>query len=281
MIYDMFSESYAESINRKINELRAEFRDGIPATIVGTDDYESQQCVAVEFAIKDIHTYLDSTELRAMKLNKVFVRLPKFGGWEFHFPVKVGDPVILHFSSKDLNIYLAGDGSQVSQPVGMIGEVEDCYAELGFGTRLNHNKPSLTDLVIENPNTSVRITPNGVINIDNSSTLNVTCPTTNWVGTINQKGDFNQVGNFDIKGNTTQAGNVTQTGNTTVSGTLHADGAITSGTSVGAPSYGAFGGGTGTLTIGSIDSDSIVVASATVNGVPVEGHSHDGKVPPF
>lgn len=242
----IWDRSYGEFINERIMAVKRIMRDGIPAEVIGTDDYESEQCVAVEFKIADIYTMRDSVELRTMKLKKVFVRLPKFGGWEFKYPVAKGDKVILHFSTKDLNKFLAGDGSTVQQAIEDVGEIEDCYAELGFGTRKVNNSPSLEDLIITNGNATLTVKPSGDYSLVTS-------------------------GEGYYKSAKTKFDNDVE-----ITGNLIVDKEVTSKTGMFSPTYTGYQG-SGTMSIDSIE----VLNNVTINGKSVDGHDHNNTVPDF
>lgn len=251
-INTLWDRSFGEMVNERILASKKLHRDGIPAEVIGTDDYEESQCIAVEFKIADIYPMKESEELRAMKLKKVFVRLPKFGGWEFKFPVSKGDIVILHFSTKDLNRFLSGNGESVQQNIEEVGEIEDCWAELGFGTRKNNNKPSLEDLIITNGAATLTVTQSGDYSLVTSGTGYYKSSKT----TIDN--DVEITGNLEVKGN-----NIV-------------DGSVTSKTSMSSPTYSGYAGG-GSMTIDNV----IVLNDVTINGKSVNGHNHNNTVPNF
>ncbi|HHB9680393.1 TPA: hypothetical protein ACOAY7_002776 [Vibrio cholerae] len=245
MNFSFLDMSLTEGYTEEYKKRYLEWKDGIPARITSTRDYETEQCVAVEFMIKDIYTWKGGEDLRAVKLNKVFVRLPKFGPWVVKLPCSVDDLVILHFSSKDLNQFLAGNGEQVTQKAAEIGELEDCYAELGFGTRKSNNQPSLENLIITNGAFTMTVTPQGDYTIITSGT-----------GTY-------QAQKHTFKNDVEIEGNLTVKQNTTV------DGTVTSKAGMFSPTYSGYGGA-GSMTIGTITAQT----SVTIDGIEVLGHNH-------
>jgi hypothetical protein len=164
--YDFFSKSLKDAaVNRRQQSDSNNFK-GIPAEVVGVEDYESLQCISVKALINDVFVEKDNTTLESITLKKVFVALPRSGGFTIKMPVAVGDIVRLCWSHRDLGEFLDGEGSSVDINVNEIAGIEDCWAELGFGTRKNHSKPSVSDWIIEGPKTKITITPTGSVSIE-------------------------------------------------------------------------------------------------------------------
>ena len=251
--YDMITNSFSEHANSRTEELKQNNYKSIPAIITGVDSYEKHQCVSVEFLIRDIFNKKDATILESVQLEKVFVRLPKFGGWKFKYPVKKGNEVILHWSHKDLSKFLDGDGSSVSQSITEVGEIEDCFVELGFGTRKNHNSPSLDNLILMQDATSITITPEG----------NITTTTDGNVYTIAKGTHFLKSEHLTIDNS------VTINKNLLVKGTTESTGIITATAGVHASTYAGLSGGAAAFAV-----DIGVTGTVTINGVVVNNHTH-------
>lgn len=252
--YDMISNSLTEHTNTRTEELKQNNYKTIPAVITGVDSYEKLQCVSVEFSIRDIFDRKNSTILESVKLEKVFVRLPKFGGWKFKYPVAKGDEVVLHWSHKDLSRFLDGDGSSVAQSITEVGEIEDCFVELGFGTRKNHNDPSLKNLILMQSATNITITPEGDISIDTEGNISTTAKGTHYL-----KSSHLTVDN-----------SVTIKENLIVEGTTESTGVVTALSGVHASTYAGIEGGAASFEV-----DIGVNGVVTINNVVVNDHTHD------
>lgn len=262
--YDMANTSFTENVNKKVNEFREGLYIAIPATVVGVQDYETLQCLDVVPVINDIYTRKDASVLKVQTLRKVFVKLHNAGGWKFNFPVAIGDKATLHWSHKDLSKWLDGDGGNVDQSVTELAELNDCWIELGFGTRKVNNKPSLTDVVLEGPATKITVTPEGVVTAETSGTsyLKSSHHTIDTDVTITK--------NLLVEGNTTTNGNNTTDGNTLTKGTTESTGIITATSGVYAASYAGLGGGGATFNV-----DMGITGTVTINGVVINTHTHN------
>jgi len=172
--YDFFSKSLKDiALNRNNQEVIQDYK-GIPAEVVGVSDYEEYQCVDVKFLINDTYIERDNLVLESLTLKRVFVALQSSGGFSIKQPVAVGDKVRLNWAHRDLGDFLDGDGSAVTLKVTEKGRIEDCWVELGFGTRKSNTSPSLTDFIIEGPSTLITITPEGNCSlVNNGTTINI------------------------------------------------------------------------------------------------------------
>jgi hypothetical protein len=238
VIYDFHTKAlYDAAYSRRDQSSDHNFK-GIPAIIVGTDDYETLQCVDVRAAINDLYIERDNLVLESLTLKKVFVSLPFSGGFKVKSPVSIGDPVRLSWAHRDLGGYLDSDGSGVDVNINEIAQIEDCWVTLNGGTRKNHTNPSTTDMIIEGPNTEIRITPEGVFTAIHSGT--------SYIKSSHHTIDTD----------------LTVTGNLIVQGTSNLIGMVTAPAGVAAASY----AGTGASVV--------MLGNVTIGGIVVNGHTH-------
>ena len=142
----------------------------LPAKVVSTSNYETQQVIDVTPVLDDI--LIDGRVLKAPVISSVFVKIPSGGGFSVKLPIAVGDLVTLHYSHKDLSQWLDSDSStNIAQDKALIADKRDCWATHGFGTRKQNQSPSATDYVTECPNTTITITPEGQVTLDTSSEI--------------------------------------------------------------------------------------------------------------
>jgi hypothetical protein len=257
-VYDMGGVSLKENIDKRARDFNREnLYIGIPAIVTNVDDYEDLQCVDVQILINDLYTWKNNTILTSPKIGKVFVALPSGGGFTNKMPVSVGNKVRLCWSHRDLSNFLDGDGSAVDQIASSVSELEDCWVELGFGTRRNNQSPSKDNYIIEGPNTKITITPDGVVTVDTSGTsyLKSSHHTIDTDVTITK--------NLLVQGNTTTDGN-NNTGGVTIS-----QGIINGLSGVQAASYAGVGGGAATFNV-----DMGITGTVTINGIVVNTHTH-------
>lgn len=250
IIYDFHAKSLKDIAFSRQQQSAAHNFKGIPAEVVSVEDYETLQCVSVRALINDIFVERDNLVLESITLKKVFVALPRSGDFLIKQPVKVGDIVRLCWSHRDLGAYLDSDGGAVDINVNEIAQIEDCWVELGFGTRKNNNKPSLTDFIIKGPKTEIVIKPSGDITINTEGTSYIKS-SHHTVDT-----DMTITGNLQVDGNTNIDGNLG------VTGTSNLSGMVTAASGVQAASY----AGTG--------ASNVMLGNVTIGGITVNNHTH-------
>lgn len=250
IIYDFHAKSIKDSVYGRRNQASDHNFKGIPAEVVGVQDYEGLQCLDVKALINDIYVERDNLTLESITLKKVFVALPRSGGFCVKQPVAVGDIVRLCWAHRDLGVFLDGDGSSVDINVNEIAEIEDCWVELGFGTRKNHTSPSLKNLIIEGPETVITITPDGKVTTVTSGT--------SYIKSAKHTVDTDEL----ITGNLTVNGSTDILGNLTVGGTSDLTGIVTASAGVLAASY----SGTG--------ASNVMLGNVTIGGIEVNAHTH-------
>ncbi len=269
-IYDMGAAPLTENINRRMSEFtRENMYIGLPAKIVGVDDYETLQCVDVEFVINDVHTKLNMELMKRTILKKVFVKLQGGGGFQEKIPVSKGDLVLLKWPHRDLGSFLDGDGSSVDQPVNYVAELEDCWVELGFGTRKNNYKPSKVDWVFQGPNTVETISPDGTITKITTGTTFLqssehTIDTDVIITkTLHVMGDVVFDKKLNVKGDTTLDSKLN------VGGVTNAQGAVNALAGTFSSTYAGVGGGAASFAV-----DMGINGVVTINGVVINTHTH-------
>lgn len=255
--YDILRSSLKENLKQSAALKAMEDYKVLPAKVTSTSSYEKLQCLSVEVLIKDIYETKNKVDSETVKLEKVFVNLPRFGGWKFRCPVSVGDLVTLHWSSKDLSEFLDGTGDVVSQNFNELAGLEDCFISLEGGTRKNHNKPHLKNLEIEGPNTKLTVTPEGNITTVTSGTYDITA------SHLTIHNDTTITENLKVEGNTVIDGTLGVGGTTTSQGTVNALSGVYAST------YAGVGGGAADFAV-----DMGINGTVTINGVTVNGHTH-------
>ncbi|AUR92163.1 hypothetical protein NVP1170O_050 [Vibrio phage 1.170.O._10N.261.52.C3] len=264
-LYDIAGKSLNENIMQRVAEFtRENLFIGIPAVVEGVQDYESKQCVDVRPLINDVYFTKNNTIIQASILRKVFVKLTEGGGFKIKVPVHKGDLCTLHWSHRDIGKFLQGQGEAVDVDISSVAELNDCWVELGFGTRNSHQNPSVDNLIVEGEATTITITPSGEVTVNTSGTsyLKSSHHTIDTDTTI--------TGNLVVKQNTTTEGDNTTNGNTQTDGTTTSTGLLTATAGVQAPSYGGIGGAGGTMTIDS----ATITTDATIGGISYAGHIH-------
>ena len=203
-LFENSIETPKEQIDNKlVNFLRNRLLVGIPAKVTNISEYETKQVVDVVPVIDDV--LIDGREIKAPTLTSIFVKLPAGGGVAIKLPIAVGDLVTLHYSHKDISNWLDGDGSNLAQSTSRIAQKRDCWVTHGFGTRNSNQSPSATDYVVEAPNTTITITPDGKYILSTNAEIEVTTTSTATVNatsaTVNANTQIN--GNLGVSGTIT------------------------------------------------------------------------------
>lgn len=195
---DMGTLTTRDIVERILLEFKREdLQIAIPAIVTDTSKYESEQCINVKPVVDDV--YPDGITIPAIEITNVFVKLQEGGGFKIKLPISVGDKCTLHWSHRDVSAYMNTSGDEsVTSYINMIGKSGDCWATHGFGTRGNHQSPSLTDLIIEGENTKITIKPSGEITTETNGKVTlktpeyfVDTPTTTFTGNVQINGDSN------------------------------------------------------------------------------------------
>lgn len=120
-------------------QVDSKVRVSIPAVVVGVSDYSTLQVLDVRPLVGIV--YNDGEELSPPTLKKIFVKLPRSGGFNESYPVKKDELVTLHYTHRSIYGFLSGDGSEFKASEDDKWGLKDCYITLGFGTFGNNISP--------------------------------------------------------------------------------------------------------------------------------------------
>ncbi len=171
-LYDPATTDLKSAMSKRLAEFtREDLFICLPARIVGIDEHETRQVINVELIIEE--RYKDGRVLSPLILKSVFVKTHGGGDFYIKFPVAIGGYVTLHWAHRTINDWLDGDGSNIEQPMDYTALAKDCYADIGFGTRKVNQSPSAENLIIEGPNSSITMKPNGDFIINTKGNVEV------------------------------------------------------------------------------------------------------------
>ncbi len=137
----------------------------IPATIV---DYDfSVQKASVLPSVKI--TLSDGTVLSQPIISNVPVIFPRSKNASLTFPLEKGDGVLLVFSERCLDNWLASNTDEVEEIINRRFDLTDAIAIVGLSSIVTQSLGTKDDLVLVYKNSSVKILKDGGINLNNSN----------------------------------------------------------------------------------------------------------------
>ena len=219
---DIFTRLFKHGLNSSIYT-------SLPAEVISTDTYESEQTVDVKPLINKV--YEDGVILALPAILAVPVVLPGAGNGVLTFPVKVGDTVLIVFSMRSLDEWLEGDGTSRTPVDVRTHYHNDAIAIPGLCTKKSHLTPSTTDVELKflaedkSVLSSIKMKPGGDLTVDtkkdlvatvggsanvtatgnatiSATNVNVTATTTTTITSpvINLVGNVNVTGNLGVTG---------------------------------------------------------------------------------
>jgi len=157
----------SDLINRHAQDyIRENMYVHIPAKVINVDNYKSNNTIDVLPCVSEV--YRDQTEVQLPKVKDVIV-VNQSGGDDglISFPIKVGNMVMLLISDRSLEEFKASDGSKdVYRPNTRRSHyISDAVALTGMFTELNNLHPNPTDVEIKFKGSSIKLKPNGDIDV--------------------------------------------------------------------------------------------------------------------
>lgn len=158
-----------------------------------------------------------------------FVLSANRGDAKITMPIAVDDLVLILFSDRDYETYLDTDGQSLVKCKNIkTHDYNPILALPSFYTPASATEVSSSDIAIENGSTTIKISPDGDININTSTAVNVTSPTSTFNGNVVVNGDMSVNGSVGSTGTITGDSDV-------VSGSIslktHVHGGVDSGVS--------------------------------------------------
>jgi hypothetical protein len=155
-----FMKSHLES-------LQSQIFTGLPAIVTDNSEYESKNIISVRPTIDMQHS--DGQVSECPEIFNVPVINPSAGGGLLSFPIQIGDTVWLEFSMRNIEEWLEGDGSSVTEPTQRMHDMSDAVAIVGLYTKNSHLQPDKKDVVLKFRNNSIKLKDNKDIEIMNGN----------------------------------------------------------------------------------------------------------------
>lgn len=164
MIEDTFQGKLKTTIE---DYVRSNVYTAIPAKVIGTGNFSSQQSVDVEPLVAI--TYSDGASIKLPAIYDVPVIFPAGGGGLLSFPITIDDTVLLVFCMRSITDWLASEGTGVIVPVNnRFYHIADAVAIPGLYTDTTNKTPSPTNAEMKFNGMSLRMESGGDAVLDNS-----------------------------------------------------------------------------------------------------------------
>lgn len=139
----------------------------MPAEVISINNYRRKQVIDVKPYFKK--RYADGEEVDAPVIYNVPVKLYRSGSAWISMPLKVGHSVSLEFSDRSLEKWLTSGERQYPDDTRM-HHISDAVAYPGlYPLSQALSLPNIDDIIITNENCSLRIKPNGHLQILNQT----------------------------------------------------------------------------------------------------------------
>lgn len=150
--------------------LRDNVYTSLPAKVKGVSSFGNKQFVDVVIDVARKRTTGSVDSGAGLTFYDVPIVMPSAGGGMLSFPVAVGDTVLLVFSMRSIELWKRGDASEESIPTDSRHyNKNDAIAISGLYTSSTNLRPSTTDVELKFKNSSIKITPEDLIRLDNST----------------------------------------------------------------------------------------------------------------
>jgi len=195
-----------ELIRSAVEEKLAGVWTSAPGRVVSYD--AAKQRVSVQLTVKGFVKQEDGTQkaVDIPVLQDVPVQFPSGGGQTMTFPVKPGDEVLMHFTSRSPASWQQSGGDQVPTDSRM-NNLSNGFAVLGFKSdpkALANVSTSATEVRSDDGNTKISLSGAGGVGITTDKTVGISAANgvtmTGGAGDITFTGTLKVIGEIDLNG---------------------------------------------------------------------------------
>jgi hypothetical protein len=154
-------------VKAHIKDMKSQLYTTLPAKVVETDKFESEQCITVQLCIDTLDS--DGVSLIGPTIYNVPVILPSAGGGLLSFPIQAGDTVAVQFSMLNIESWLEGDGGNVVAPTRRTHSMNDAIAVTGLYTKSTNLNPNPNDVELKFKGNTILLRQNGDVEIETAS----------------------------------------------------------------------------------------------------------------
>ncbi len=154
-----------------LESLQSQIFTGLPAIVTDNSEYESKNIISVRPTIDMQHS--DGQVSECPEIFNVPVINPSAGGGLLSFPIQIGDTVWIEFSMRNIEEWLEGDGSSVTEPTQRMHDMSDAVAIVGLYTKNSHLQPDPKDVVLKFKDNKLVLKEDGNVEIHSKSKYSV------------------------------------------------------------------------------------------------------------
>lgn len=158
-----------DTIQSNVEKYLNDMYTAIPAQVLSYD--ATLQEVEVQPAINEI--YMDGQKAVRGAKSKVPVIFPSAGGGILSFPIQAGDTVLLIYSMRNIDDWLAGDGNTVDPSTLRKFSENDCVALVGLTPSAKLLNPNPDDVELKFNDNRITLKANGDVEVVTASKLSV------------------------------------------------------------------------------------------------------------
>lgn len=165
----MANLEFSDVVKRIVSEYaKQHMNTSVPARVISVDNFGANQTVDVLPIIND--TFADGTVLELPPILDVPVQFPSAGGGLLSFPIVVGDIVLLIFSQKSIDEWMASrntDRGTFTPADKRTYSINDAIAIPGIYTKSTNLSPNTTDVEMKFKDLSFKLEAGGDISLTN------------------------------------------------------------------------------------------------------------------
>ncbi len=172
----------ADAILSHINNYKTQMFTSLPAKVTAYNSKE-QTCSAKPVMNE---AYKDGDTSEFPEIDHIPVIFVGSGGGSLTFPVKVGDEVLLTFSSRSFDTWWVTGDTQELSSTQRYNDLNDAVAIIGLTSKGNSVEASEEDVELKFKENTVRLKDNGSVEIDTKTTFSVTNQTDELISILSE-----------------------------------------------------------------------------------------------
>lgn len=170
------------TIKSHIDNFETQLFTALPATIISFDATEQTATVAPVM----LEPYTDGIVAEIAEIDHVPVVFPSAGGGSLTFPVKVGDEVLLIFSSRNYDTWWDTGEVKKLPSTRRFNDLTDAVAIIGITSKGKSVNANTEDVELKFNNNSILLKADGNIEVTTNSKFSVTNPSEELISLLSE-----------------------------------------------------------------------------------------------